>query len=110
MRAIVVTIQIKPEHRDAFISAMLEDARSSLANEPGCLRFDVVQDLGDSNRIHLYEVFRDEAAIEAHRQAPHAVFSRTHPDYSNWQHTFDDWFARHCVTLYPPDAEWHRKA
>ena len=29
MRALVVTIQIKPEHRDAFMEAMLDDARGS---------------------------------------------------------------------------------
>ena len=33
MRAIAVTIQIKPKHRDAFIDAMLDDARSSLGDE-----------------------------------------------------------------------------
>ena len=41
MEALVVTIQIKPEFRDAFMEAMLDDARGSLGNEPGCLQFDV---------------------------------------------------------------------
>ena len=44
MKALVVTIQIKPEFRDAFMEAMLDDARGSVQNEPGCLRFDVVED------------------------------------------------------------------
>ena len=104
MKALVVTIQIKPEHRDAFMEAMLGDAQGSVENEPGCLRFDVIQDLTDPNRIHLYEVYRDDAAIEAHRQAPH---------YLKWRDTIEGWFAsdpiRHeCVTVYPPDAEWHK--
>ena len=104
MQALVVTIQIKPEHRDAFMEAMLGDARGSVENEQGCLRFDVLQDLEDPNRIHLYEVYRDEAAIEAHRQAPH---------YLKWRDTIEGWFAadpirRQCVTVYPPDSAWHK--
>ena len=82
MQALVVTIQIKPEHREAFMEAMLDDARGSVQNEPGCLRFDVIQDAEDPNRIHLYEVYRDQAAIEAHRQAPH---------YTKWRETVKDW-------------------
>ena len=104
MQALVVTIQIKPEYRDAFMEPMLDDARGSVENEPGCLRFDVVQDLEDPNRIHIYEVYRDEAAIEAHRQMPH---------YKKWRETVGDWLdgeiSRYrCVTVYPPDSAWHK--
>ena len=104
MRALVVTIQIKPGHKDAFMEAMLDDARGSVQNEAGCLRFDVVQDLEDPDRIHLYEVYRDDAAIEAHRQAPH---------YLKWRETVKDWHAaepvrRSCVTVYPPESEWSK--
>jgi (4S)-4-hydroxy-5-phosphonooxypentane-2,3-dione isomerase len=35
------------------------------------LRFDVIQDRDDMNRFYFYEVYRDEAALEAHRQTPH---------------------------------------
>ena len=104
MRALVVTIQIKPEHKEAFMEAMLDDARGSVGNEPGCLRFDVLQDTEDPNRIHLYEVYRDEAAIEAHRQAPH---------YLKWRETTKDWRAaepvRHvCTTVFPVDGDWSK--
>jgi (4S)-4-hydroxy-5-phosphonooxypentane-2,3-dione isomerase len=67
MLALMVTIKIKPGHHDAFMEAMLGDARGPAYDEPGCLRFDVVQDANDPNTIYLYEVYRDEAAIEAHR-------------------------------------------
>ena len=104
MRALVVTIQIVPEHRDAFMEALMDDARGSVGNEPGCLRFDVLQDLEDPNRIHLYEVYRDEAALEAHRQAPH---------YLKWRETVKDWFAAdpvrvQCDTVFPVDSAWHK--
>ena len=104
MRALFVTIQIKPEFKDAFIEAMLDDARGSVENEPGCLRFDVVQDLEDPNCIHLYEVYRDQTAIEAHRQAPH---------YIKWRDTVKDWHAaepvrQQAVTIFPEDRAWRK--
>ena len=104
MQALVVTIQIKPEHREAFMEAMLDDARGSVQNEPGCLRFDVIQDAEDPNRIHLYEVYRDQAAIEAHRQAPH---------YTKWRDIVKDWHAADPVRrmgshVFPPDSSWSK--
>ena len=42
MRALMVTIKIKAGHRDAFVEALLSDARGSVYDEPGCLRFDVL--------------------------------------------------------------------
>ena len=99
MIALLVTIQIKAEHRDAFMASMLDDARGSNNNEPGCLRFDVLQDNSDPYRIHLYEVYQDEAALEAHRHAPH---------YLKWQETTRNWFDGDvvrsvCVPVYPTE-------
>ena len=53
MQVLLVDIQVKPKHLEAFIEATLDDARGSVQNEPGCLRFDVLQDAQDPNRIHL---------------------------------------------------------
>ena len=44
MYVIIAPIQIKAGFKEQFIAAVTEDARSSVANEPGCLRFDVIQD------------------------------------------------------------------
>ncbi len=102
MKVMCVIIQIKPKHREAFIEAMLDDARGSVNNEPGCLRFEVLQDDSDPNRICLYEVYRDEAAVEAHREAPH---------YLRWVQTVQEWFdgdrTRYiCTNIFPTDANW----
>jgi quinol monooxygenase YgiN len=102
MYALIVTIQIKPEHRDAFIEATLDDARGSVENEPGCLRFDVVQDIEDPNCVHLYEVYREQADHERHRQMPH---------YIKWAETTTDWRAaepirRRSNTVFPPESAW----
>ena len=104
MQVLLVSIQVKPEHREAFIEATLDDARGSVQDEPGCLRFDVLQDDKDPNRIYLYEVYRDQAAIEAHRQTAHLL---------KWRETVQDWFTtpiqvQRCATVFPPDQAWHK--
>jgi len=71
MRALFVTVRMKPEYRDQILKGALEDGRGSREDEPGCLRFDVFQDDSDPNTIYFYEVYRDDAALEAHRAAPH---------------------------------------
>ncbi len=102
MHVLLVTIQIKPEHRQAFIESMLDDARGSVLDEPGCLRFDVLQDSQDPNKIYLYEAYRDEAAFQAHLQAPHFI---------RWRDTVKDWYAAPtqvftCSNIFPSDAGW----
>ena len=71
MLVLHVTLQVKPEHAAAFLEAVRHDAEHSVTDEPGCLRFDVVQDHSDPNRFYFYEVYRDEAAFAAHQQTPH---------------------------------------
>jgi autoinducer 2-degrading protein len=66
-----VTIQVKSEYVSEFLDVVRYDAEHSEKDEPGCLRFDVIQDRDDRNKFYFYEVYRDEAALEAHRQTPH---------------------------------------
>jgi quinol monooxygenase YgiN len=54
-----------------FIGHSLEDARHSMANEPGCQQFDVDVAAGGSPTAIFYEVYDDRAAFEAHLQTPH---------------------------------------
>lgn len=102
MLAVFVTIQLKPGFRDEFIQASLGDARGSVADEPGCFRFDVLQDNTDPDRFHLYEVYADQDAREEHRKAPH---------YLRWRETVSDWFdgdiqRTECTTVFPSEDGW----
>ena len=63
MFVIIAPIQIKEGHRDAFVESMIDDAKGSVENEPGCLRFDVIQDGADPNRIWLYEVYVGRSSV-----------------------------------------------
>ena len=71
MLVLHVSVQVKPEHVSEFLDVVRHDAEHSERDEPGCLRFDVIQDREDPNRFYFYEIYRDEAALEAHRQTPH---------------------------------------
>lgn len=73
---LLLKTQLKPGCLDAFMAAMGVNAAASVREEPGCLVFDVLRDRGDPDRVWLYEVYRDEAAFEAHLQAPHFIASR----------------------------------
>ena len=75
-----VTIQVKPEHAAEFLEIVRHDAEHSEQDEPGCLRFDVLRDRDDPNRFYFYEVYRDEAALEEHRKAPHYAVWRAAAD------------------------------
>ena len=73
MFGVVVTINIKPGVKEQFMKHMLADAEGSVSKEPGCLRFDVLQDASNPNRIYLMEEYRSEAAFEEHTKQPHFV-------------------------------------
>jgi autoinducer 2-degrading protein len=97
-----VTIQVKPDYVAEFLEVARHDAEHSGKDEPGCLRFDVIQDRDDANRFYFYEVYIDEAALEAHRQTPHfkRYFEKTQP-----------WLAgpperRFGKNVVPADSDW----
>ena len=102
MRIDIVTVDVKPEHKDRFIQETLLNARASIKDEPGCVRWDVLQDTENPNRIYLYEVYRDKAAEDAHVKMPH---------FLRWEEATKDWFAKPyqvavCDSIFPEDSVW----
>ena len=71
MISLTVTLQVLAGHLDPFIEAIRTNAESSVTDEPGCLAFDVSQDLTDDHHFTLYELYADEAAVDTHRSMPH---------------------------------------
>ena len=80
MLAIWAKVRIKPELRRRFLAAIEQDALASERDEPGCLRFNVFQDQQDENVYYFHEVYKDEAAHEAHRATPHYAALRAADD------------------------------
>jgi quinol monooxygenase YgiN len=71
MLALVVEFRIRAQHIEAFDGAIRANARASLDTEPGCRQFDVCRDPTDPALFFLYELYDDEAAIQAHLRSPH---------------------------------------
>jgi autoinducer 2-degrading protein len=80
MLAIWVKVRVKPEQRKRFLDAIEVDALGSERDEPGCLRFNVLQDEKDANVYYFFEIYKDQAALEAHRAAPHYAVWRAVAD------------------------------
>jgi quinol monooxygenase YgiN len=74
--ALVVSLQVQPGRLEEFLAAIGENAERSFTDEPGCLRFDVTQDLDDDHHFVFYELYADEEAVAAHRAAPHFALWR----------------------------------
>ena len=87
-----VNMHVKPEHVEAFRAATIENARHS-AQEPGIARFDVLQHADDPNRFSLWEVYRTEEAVAAHKLTPH---------YAVWSEAVTDMFAE------PRTRAWYK--
>ena len=71
MRAILAYLTAKPGMEAKFKETMTAQAQRCLANEPGCLQFDVVQDPQDTTRFVMIEVYRDDASVKAHQDSQH---------------------------------------
>jgi (4S)-4-hydroxy-5-phosphonooxypentane-2,3-dione isomerase len=71
MRAILAYLTAKPGMEAKFKEAMTGQAQRCLANEPGCLQFDVAQDPKDPERFVMLEIYKDDAAIKAHQDSLH---------------------------------------
>jgi (4S)-4-hydroxy-5-phosphonooxypentane-2,3-dione isomerase len=98
----LVKVRVKPDGRKKFLEAIEHDAIASERDEPGCLRFNVLQDRSDQNVYFFYEVYKDAAALDAHRAAPH---------FAKWQSAADTLDGpperTQCDTIFPADpAYW----
>ena len=71
MFVMLVKLQVKPELVAEFTAAILKNAALSVERDPGCVRFDVLQQQDDPTRWLLYEVYDQEQAWVEHRKAPH---------------------------------------
>ncbi|EPR43473.1 Antibiotic biosynthesis monooxygenase [Desulfovibrio sp. X2] len=105
MKALVVKVHMKAEFREQFIAEMRADAIGSEKLEPGCLMFNIVNDASDPDVLYLFEVYKDDAAVQAHGKMPHFV---------QWLEKTKDWLAAPlrimpCNTLYPPENAWKKR-
>lgn len=102
MLVTLVTVHVKEEHVDDFISATLKNHEQSIQEE-GNMRFDVLQSTEDRCRFMLYEAYESEAASKAHKDTAH---------YLAWRDAVADWMAEpregapHQVIAPKERAKW----
>jgi quinol monooxygenase YgiN len=70
MLIVHVHVHVTPESVDAFREATLENARSSV-QEPGVVRFDVIQQADDPRRFVLVEIYRTADDPARHKETAH---------------------------------------
>lgn len=73
--ALIVEYETHPGNEAVFLETMLAHARACLAEEPGCLRFEILRPVDDAgnpipNRFMASEVFAGHDALAAHRATP----------------------------------------
>ncbi|NIA30682.1 MAG: antibiotic biosynthesis monooxygenase [Actinobacteria bacterium] len=83
MIATTVFVHVKDENIEDFISATIANHNGSV-QEPGNLRFDVLQSKEDPSRFLLYEAYETEEAAAAHKKTPH---------YLKWRESVAPWMA-----------------
>ena len=84
MYVVSVTVHVQPEQVAGFIQATLDNARHT-RQEPGNVRFDVLQAADDPARFLLYEAYRTKDDFTRHQQTEH---------YLRWKQTVAGWMAQ----------------
>ena len=68
---VVATLPIKPENVEDARAALADLASASLANDPGCLQYDVFESGSTPGLFLTIEAWASEADMNAHMGAPH---------------------------------------
>jgi quinol monooxygenase YgiN len=101
MHIVHVHIHIKPEFIEAFKTASLDNARSSI-QEPGFVRFDVIQQVDDPTHFELIEVYRTLEDTVKHKETEH---------YIKWRDLAEPIMSEPrtrtiYLNLFPADEDW----
>ena len=57
--------------RESEVAALFEKLTAEARKEPGCLMFQVHKHKTEARRFFIYEQYKDDAALEAHRATAH---------------------------------------
>jgi len=70
---VIAEFVVKEGLMEAFLDHAFDDARHSVADEPGCLQFDVLRVPEDAQGVLFYEVYTSQQAFDAHLLTPHVA-------------------------------------
>ncbi len=66
------TVRFPIDKLDNARAVLMEMVRHSRA-EDGCIAYSYAEDLIEPGLIHVFEIWRDQGALDAHHAAPHFV-------------------------------------
>jgi quinol monooxygenase YgiN len=70
MVVLAVNWMAKPGHENEVVE-IFGNLQTASRQEPGCLMYMVHRHRTDSRRFFIYEQYRDDGALDAHRNSPH---------------------------------------
>ena len=96
-----VDIAVLPDRLEDFLAASEANATAS-RQEPGVVRFDILNDREDPGHVVFVEIYRDESAAAAHKLTAH---------YAAWRDAAEPMMAgprsrSTYVNVSPGDADW----
>ncbi|WP_309643041.1 putative quinol monooxygenase [Phenylobacterium sp.] len=71
------TVRVPPANLERFKPHMREMLAASRA-EDGCLEYSYAEDVAEPGLVRVYEMWRDQACLDAHFQTPHMATWRSH--------------------------------
>jgi (4S)-4-hydroxy-5-phosphonooxypentane-2,3-dione isomerase len=69
--AIFLTVVTLPGKRPEFLQLVEVNRERSLADEPGCRSYDILEKPGVEDTVCMFEVYESAEAFEEHRATPH---------------------------------------
>ena len=64
--AIIGTVEVAPGRMAEFLPLLMAHRARCLKSEPGTLEFEVLLPRDDKTKVLIYEVYHDDAALDAH--------------------------------------------
>ncbi|MCC6616226.1 MAG: antibiotic biosynthesis monooxygenase [Anaerolineae bacterium] len=99
-----IHVKVKPDKLDEFMEVALLDARETV-KETGNLRFEVYRRQESPTELVVFEIYRSEEAVEAHRQTDHIKAWRSAVA------AYADEYTRVLLTpVFPSEVEWTSKS
>ena len=89
--------------RDEVVRLIEANARGA-AGEPGCIRFDLIQDRSDGDVVWFVETYRTEQDFKDHQQTAH--FKEWHPHLERMLDSVIPNTEAYGDSIYPPPGGW----
>ncbi|MES2977393.1 MAG: putative quinol monooxygenase [Pseudomonadota bacterium] len=68
---VIAEFMVKEGMLESFLAHAFDDSQNSLAQEPGCLQFDVLRTPDHANGVLFYEVYQSRQAFDEHLKTAH---------------------------------------